>query len=82
LWDYTEQLRSRLPSSQALTDAINGVQNALSQAVIAEAHSNRRVNRSHGLSIYVPRPSEFETRYNLLAFARATHWDEWLQAQP
>jgi len=82
LWDYTEQLRARLPSSQALTDAINGVQNALSQAVIAEAHSNRRVNRSHGLSIYVPRPSEFETRYNLLAFARATHWDEWLQAQP
>jgi hypothetical protein len=82
LWDYTEQLRSRLPSSQALIDAINGVQNALSQAVIAEAHSNRRVNRSHGLSIYVPRPSEFETRYNLLAFARATHWDEWLQAQP
>jgi hypothetical protein len=82
LWDYTEQLRARLPSSQALIDAINGVQNALSQAVIAEAHSNRRVNRSHGLSIYVPRPSEFETRYNLLAFARATHWDEWLQAQP
>jgi hypothetical protein len=82
LWDYTEQLRARLPSSQALIDAINGVQNALSQAVIAEAHSNRRVNRSHGLSVYVPRPSEFETRYNLLAFARATHWDEWLQAQP
>jgi len=82
LWDYTEQLRTRLPSSPALTDAINGVQNALSQAVIAEAHSNRRVNRSRGLSIYVPRPSEFETRYNLLAFARATHWDEWLQAQP
>jgi len=82
LWDYTEQLRARLPSSPELTDAINGVQNALSQAVIAEAHSNRRVNRSRGLSIYVPRPSEFETRYNLLAFARATHWDEWLQLQP
>lgn len=82
LWDYTEQLRARLPASQELTNAINGVQNALSQAVIAEAHSNRRVNRSHGLSIYVPRPSEFETGYNLLAFARAKHWDEWLQAQP
>jgi hypothetical protein len=82
LWDYTEQLHARLPSSPELTDAINGVQNALSQAVIAEAHSNRRVNRSRGLSIYVPRPSEFETRYNLLAFARATHWDEWLQLQP
>jgi hypothetical protein len=82
LWDYTEQLRARLPSSPGLTDAINGVQSALSQAVIAEAHSNRRVNRSRGLSIYVPRPSEFETRYNLLAFARATHWDEWLQLQP
>ncbi len=82
LWDYTEQLRARLPSSQELTDAINGVQNALSQAVIAEAHSNRRVNRSHGLSIYVPTPSSYETRYGLLAFARATHWDEWLQSQP
>ncbi|MGQ9488725.1 MAG: clostripain-related cysteine peptidase [Armatimonadota bacterium] len=82
LWDYTERLRARLPTPQQLTDAINGVQNALSQAVIAEAHSNRRVHRSHGLSIYVPRPSEFETRYNLLAFARTTHWDEWLQAQP
>lgn len=82
LWDYTEQLRARLPSSQELTDAINGVQNALSQAVIAEAHSNRRVNRSHGLSTYVPTPSGFETRYGLLAFARATHWDEWLQSQP
>lgn len=82
LWDYTEQLRARLPASQALTDAINGVQSAISQAVIAEAHSNRRVNRSHGLSIYVPRPSELETRYNLLAFSRVTHWDEWLQAQP
>ncbi len=82
LWDYTEQLRARLPSSQELTDAINGMQNALSQAVIAEAHSNRRVNRSHGLSIYVPTPSGFETRYGLLAFARATQWDEWLQNQP
>lgn len=82
LWDYTEQLRARLPSSQELTDAINGVQNALSQAVIAEAHSNRRVNRSHGLSIYVPTSSGFETRYGLLAFARATQWDEWLQNQP
>ncbi len=82
LWDYTEQLRARLPASQQLTDAIDGVQNALSQAVIAEAHSNRRVNRSRGLSIYVPRASEFESRYNLLAFARATHWDEWLQSQP
>lgn len=82
LWDYAEQLRARLPASQELTSAINGVQDALRQAVIAEAHSNRRVNRSHGLSIYVPSPSEFETRYNLLAFARATHWDEWLQAQP
>lgn len=82
LWDYTEQLRARLPAFQELTDAINGVQNALSQAVIAEAHSNRLVNRSHGLSIYIPRSSEFDTRYNLLAFARATHWDEWLQVQP
>ncbi|MCS6829976.1 MAG: hypothetical protein NZ749_04955, partial [bacterium] len=78
----TEQLRARLPTSPQLTDAINGVQSALSQAVIAEAHSNRRVNRSHGLSVYVPTPSGFETRYGLLAFARATHWDEWLQAQP
>lgn len=82
LWDYTEQLRARMPASQTLTDALNGVQNALSQAIIAEVHSNRRVNRSRGLSIYIPRPSEFETRYNLLAFARLTHWDEWLQAQP
>ena len=82
LWDYTEQLRTRLPSSEELTNAINGVQKALSQAVIAEAHSNRRVNRSRGLSIYVPTPSSFETRYGLLAFARATHWDEWLQSQP
>lgn len=82
LWDYTEQLRARLPDSQQLADAISGVQNALSQAVIAEAHSNRRVNRSHGLSIYVPTPGGFETRYGLLAFARATHWDEWLQSQP
>ncbi len=82
LWDYTEQLRARLPGSPELADAINGVQNALSQAVIAEAHSNRRVNRSHGLSIYVPTPGGFETRYGLLAFARATHWDEWLQNQP
>ncbi|GIV17187.1 MAG: hypothetical protein KatS3mg022_2622 [Armatimonadota bacterium] len=82
LWDYTEQLRARLPGSQELTDALNGVQNALSQAVTAEAHSNRRVNRSHGLSIYVPTPGGFETRYGLLAFARATHWEEWLQSQP
>jgi len=82
LWDYTEQLRARLPGSQSLTDAIDGVQTALSQAVVTEAHSNRRVNRSHGLSIYVPTPSSFETRYGLLAFARATHWDEWLQSQP
>jgi hypothetical protein len=82
LWDYTEQLRARLPNSQALSSAIDGVQAALLRAVIAEAHSNRRVNRSHGLSIYVPTPGSFETRYGLLAFARATHWDEWLQSQP
>ncbi len=83
LWDYTEQLRARLPSLQALTNAIDEVQMALSKAVIAEAHSiNRRVRRSHGLSIYIPRPSEFDTRYSLLAFARSTFWDEWLQVQP
>lgn len=82
LWDYTEQLRARMPSSSSLSEAINGVQAALTQTVVAEAHSNRRVNRSRGLSIYIPSPNGYETRYGLLSFARVTHWDEWLQSQP
>lgn len=81
LISYAEEV-GRETGSAALAAAAQTLKTALNRALLAEAHRGSSVNRSHGLSIYVPAPEDYASRYDHLALAKATRWDEWLKAQP
>lgn len=80
LVDYATRVSALLGSDEVFA-ARNELSNAMSAAVIAEAHTGASVAQSHGLSIYIPEPSTYLVRYRDLAFARDTQWDEFLKAQ-
>jgi hypothetical protein len=81
LWHYAQLIKENSPST-ALQNAATDVQTAISSAVIAEDHGTINGN-SHGVAIYVPAPIDYLSgSYALLALARATEWDRWLQDQP
>ncbi|MDO8587652.1 MAG: clostripain-related cysteine peptidase [Armatimonadota bacterium] len=80
---YSELVEQRLndPAVTAATDALTA---ALGDAIIREAHTGSSLQNSHGLSIWVPTPSEYADRqagYAGLQFAADSQWDEWLAAQ-
>jgi len=81
LLSYADEV-ARETGSAALAAAARTLKAALNRALLAEAHQGSSVNRSHGLSIYVPPPEDYSPRYDDLALAQATRWDEWLKAQP
>jgi hypothetical protein len=53
---------------------------AVSAAVIAEAHNSDMAN-ARGIGIYIPSPGAYNSTYASLQFAADTAWDEWLLAQ-
>lgn len=80
VFDYVELVAQETGDS-LLQSRAKEVQQALQTALIAEGHAGSSVADSHGLSIYVPTPSNYRstrTRYRGLAFAQDTHWDEWI----
>ncbi len=80
LWHYAELVRVNA-TTPALQTAAANVQQALKDAIVAEASGTLHPN-SHGLAIYVPDPSAYLISYSNLAFSRVTDWDTWLQNQP
>lgn len=81
LLDYAGLVKQMVPDA-AITAAYSKLQTALSQAVFYEAHTGTSVSRSHGLSIYVPTPSEYLSRYETLSFSRDyPNWAAWLKSQ-
>ena len=53
----------------------------MTDALVAENHAGFSVRNSHGLSLYVPQPSDYLSSYESLHFALNTKWDEFIQAQ-
>jgi hypothetical protein len=80
LWDYAELIKTGTAAADLKTAATN-VQNAIAAATVAEKHGTTN-GKSHGMSIYVPSPTNYLSTYANLAIARATSWPQWLQNQP
>lgn len=82
LWHVATLIR-QYTNDPLLTQRVNALHQAMSQAIIANNRAeNSRVRHSYGLSIYYPSAGEYFGRYNNTALSRATRWDEWLQMAP
>ncbi|MCS6775550.1 MAG: clostripain-related cysteine peptidase [Chloroherpetonaceae bacterium] len=82
LFDYAELIRSQT-RVDSLRQAAYNLQVALTGpgGAIMMSRGGRTQNRANGLAVYVPAPGGYLQSYNNLALARATLWDEFLQAQ-
>jgi len=66
-----------------LASSRDALQTALSQTLVAEAHTGSDLANSHGLAIFIPSEADWaalRARYLLQAFAIERTWDEWLDA--
>ena len=77
--DYAGRCKSAIGSG--VNTAYANLVSAYGAAVIASAH-NSDTPTAHGLAIYVPSPTGYDTRYSQLAFAQTTWWDDWIKNQP
>lgn len=75
LWDFTANLVKYLP---ATAPAVKAVQSAISKAVLANYAPNPSVNRSHGISIYLP-AGKSSKLYDTLVFASGG-WAKFVKA--
>lgn len=81
LLDYASLVNQVIPDP-AISNAYTRLQSAMSSAVVYERHTGTRVERSHGLSIYMPSPWEYLTRYEDIGFsAEYPNWAELIKAQ-
>ncbi|MEN6370493.1 MAG: clostripain-related cysteine peptidase [Armatimonadota bacterium] len=79
--DYAALINQLIPDS-AVSAAYSKLQTALGSAVVYENHTGDSVDRSHGLSIYVPEPGDYIERYGTLSFSKDfPNWASMIQAQ-
>jgi len=78
--DFAEKIKADVPSTP-VQSAADAVIQTLTDALVAENHAGFSVRNSHGLSLYVPQPSDYLSSYESLHFALNTKWDEFIQAQ-
>jgi|YelNatPaOPRAMG01_1025707.scaffolds.fasta_scaffold23193_5 hypothetical protein len=78
LWDYSNWIKNNTTNS-AVVAAANSLQNAIGSAVVYQ--KLYQDPNSHGLAIYVPVPSDYDSAYGNLALARVNDWPKWLQFQ-
>ncbi|MEN6356373.1 MAG: clostripain-related cysteine peptidase [Armatimonadota bacterium] len=78
LLDYAYRCTQAIGASA--DDAYNELEQAIGNAVIAEAHNSDTPN-AHGLAVYMPAAVRYDVRYGMLNLAQSTLWDEWIQAQ-
>lgn len=84
LHDFAEKVKAAIPSP-ALASAADAVMTGMAGTnggpVIAEGHSATGVNRSHGMSVYLPSPTQYYTGYEELAFVKAfPKWGQLIRA--
>ena len=81
LYDFAELVDANVPD-QTIKIAAQAVMDAIANhEVIEEGHYGGIVAGSHGVSIYDPVSMTYDTGYGLLAFAGATHWDEFISVE-
>ncbi len=85
LGDFAAQLAQRLPGNAAVQSAAASIKSALDSTspgafVIANATSGASVAKSHGVSIYFPRPEGYASDYSDLLFSQHGKWKHLLQA--
>lgn len=81
LYALAKQINARV-SDPKIRRAGHAVMDAVSAAVLYEHHASSK-SGSHGITIYAPGSPKQKTDnryYQRLAFARDTHWDEFLNA--
>lgn len=80
LYDFARRLKeANVPSS--IKNAAQAVMTAINNTVTVEGHIGSSVENSHGISIWLPDASQFNSgkaSYSRLAFAQNTEWDEML----
>ncbi len=84
LYDYADQISLNVQNNGAKT-AATAVKTAVNNVVITNATGTYHT-KSHGISIYVPNGLSFNhltngPYYNLLDFAKDTHWGQFLSGQ-
>lgn len=81
LLDYAGLVNQLIPNT-AVSSAYGQIQSAISSAIIYERHTGESVNRSHGISIYVPTPGDYLTRYESLKFSvDYPNWADLIKSQ-
>lgn len=77
LLDYASRCAAVIGPSAST--ALTQLEDAMSAATVAAIHNSDMPN-AHGLAIYVPPTSGYDSSYKQLMFAHDTSWDEWLRA--
>ncbi len=81
LIDYAGLVNQVIPDEN-VSLAFNRLKSAMSLAVIFERHTGTSVERSHGLSIYMPMPGDYVSSYETLSFTRDfPNWMRLIKAQ-
>jgi hypothetical protein len=83
--DYASLVNQLIPDP-AISAAYIRLQTALAGVTIYEGHTGSSLSRSHGLSIYVPEPSDYTSYYknnyeNLSLSADFPNWASMIKAQ-
>lgn len=78
LIDYAYKCSTALGSD--VDSAYLSLLSAVQSATVAETH-NPDMPNSTGLAVYVPPPTGYDSRYNLLDISSDSQWDNWLRAQ-
>ena len=80
LYDFAQIIKNNVPDCQSESQA---VMDLITTVVISEAHTGFSVNKSNGLSIYLPDSSgDYDSNYDTLQFAIDSQWDEFLKSGP
>jgi hypothetical protein len=80
LYDFADIINMNIPDCQSESQA---VMDLITTVVISEAHTGSSVNKSNGLSIYLPDSSgDYDSNYDTLQFAIDSQWDEFLKSEP
>lgn len=83
LYDICELLKTQTGDA-GIISACNGVEQAILNAVVLEAHGSQHA-KSHGVAIAWPNAAEFASQspfYSQLAFGKQSSWDTWLAQSP
>jgi hypothetical protein len=81
LLDYATLVDQLLPN-QTIHTAYTRLRSAISEIMVFEAHTGQQLERSHGLSVYIPESRNYTNQYGSIGFTKDfPNWAAMLQAQ-